>query len=85
MHPFCKHTSHWEQKHNIYFLYLQYSFVTPVTSLVVVKPNSSHIVGSEVVQPEEGKSLPPLGIDSLHVWVNFLKWHSWQPTEIYLY
>jgi uncharacterized protein YegL len=33
-------------------LALKYSFVTPVTSLVVVKPNSTHTVGSEVVQPD---------------------------------
>ncbi|KAJ9598936.1 hypothetical protein L9F63_010530, partial [Diploptera punctata] len=32
-------------------LALKYSFVTPVTSLVVVKPNDTHAVGSEVVQP----------------------------------
>lgn len=33
-------------------LALKYSFVTPVTSLVVVKPNNTRTVGSEVVQPE---------------------------------
>lgn len=32
-------------------LALKYSFVTPVTSLVVVKPNSTRTVGSELVQP----------------------------------
>jgi hypothetical protein len=36
----------------IYFLCWQYSFVTPVTSLVVVKPNDTHAIGSEVNQPE---------------------------------
>ncbi|PNF26797.1 hypothetical protein B7P43_G17389 [Cryptotermes secundus] len=32
-------------------LALKYSFVTPVTSLVVVKPNDTHAIGSEVNQP----------------------------------
>jgi hypothetical protein len=35
----------------MHFLCWQYSFVTPVTSLVVVKPNDTHAIGSEVNQP----------------------------------
>ncbi|PSN49308.1 hypothetical protein C0J52_09411, partial [Blattella germanica] len=40
-----------EYKKKALQLALKYSFVTPVTSLVVVKPNDTHAVGSEVVQP----------------------------------
>lgn len=72
----------------MYFVCLQYSFVTPVTSLVVVKPNSTRTVGTAIVQPE-GNSLPSfffvVGVKSLHVWNNVWNWHSWQPTKLYLY
>ncbi|XP_069668862.1 inter alpha-trypsin inhibitor, heavy chain 4-like isoform X2 [Periplaneta americana] len=40
-----------ESKKKALQMALKYSFVTPVTSLVVVKPNDTHAVGSEVIQP----------------------------------